>query len=59
MRAFAADLRATGELRTDLSDDDIADIVRFCDQTDSRCPLLTIWANISRRDRRSPPRIVR
>ena len=27
MRAFAADLRATGELRTDLSDDDIADIV--------------------------------
>jgi hypothetical protein len=27
MRAFAADLRTTGELRTDLSDDDIADIV--------------------------------
>jgi len=27
MRAFAADLRATGELRTDLSDDEIADIV--------------------------------
>jgi hypothetical protein len=27
MRAFAADLRATGELRTDLSDDDIADII--------------------------------
>ena len=27
MRAFAADLRATGELRTDLSDDQIADIV--------------------------------
>src|SRR5512146_1466836 len=27
MRAFAADLRATGELRTDLSDDDVADIV--------------------------------
>ena len=27
MRAFAADLRATGELRTDLSDDSIADIV--------------------------------
>src|SRR6201987_2565318 len=27
MRAFAADLRATGELRTDLSDDNIADIV--------------------------------
>jgi len=27
MRGFAADLRATGELRTDLSDDDIADIV--------------------------------
>ena len=27
MRTFAADLRATGELRTDLSDDDIADIV--------------------------------
>jgi hypothetical protein len=27
MRAFAADLRATGELRTDLSDDAIADIV--------------------------------
>ena len=27
MRAFAAELRATGELRTDLSDDDIADIV--------------------------------
>ena len=27
MRALAADLRATGELRSDLSDDDIADIV--------------------------------
>jgi AcrR family transcriptional regulator len=27
MRLFAADLRATGELRTDLSDDDIADII--------------------------------
>src|SRR5512135_1688313 len=27
MRAFAADLRATGELRTDLSDDELADIV--------------------------------
>jgi hypothetical protein len=27
MRAFASELRATGELRTDLSDDDIADIV--------------------------------
>ncbi|HEX5189417.1 MAG TPA: helix-turn-helix domain-containing protein [Streptosporangiaceae bacterium] len=27
MRAFAADLRSTGELRTDLSDDDVADIV--------------------------------
>jgi hypothetical protein len=27
MRAFAADRRATGELRTDLPDDDIADIV--------------------------------
>ena len=27
MRGFAADLRATGELRTDLSDDEIADIV--------------------------------
>jgi hypothetical protein len=27
MRAFAADLRATGELRTDLSDDEVADIV--------------------------------
>jgi AcrR family transcriptional regulator len=27
MRAFAADLRATGELRTDLSDEEIADIV--------------------------------
>ncbi|HET7016675.1 MAG TPA: helix-turn-helix domain-containing protein [Streptosporangiaceae bacterium] len=27
MRAFAADLRATGELRADLSDDDIADII--------------------------------
>jgi len=27
MRQFAADLRATGELRDDLSDDDVADIV--------------------------------
>jgi AcrR family transcriptional regulator len=27
MRLFAADLRATGELRPDLSDDDVADIV--------------------------------
>lgn len=27
MREFAADLRATGELRTDLSDNDVADIV--------------------------------
>lgn len=27
MRLFAADLRGTGELRTDLSDDDVADIV--------------------------------
>ncbi len=27
MRLFAADLRATGELRTDLSDDEVADIV--------------------------------
>jgi AcrR family transcriptional regulator len=27
MRRFAADLRATGELRADLSDDDVADIV--------------------------------
>ena len=27
MRLFAADLRATGELRADLSDDDVADIV--------------------------------
>jgi AcrR family transcriptional regulator len=27
MRLFAADLRATGELRTDLSDEDIADII--------------------------------
>jgi hypothetical protein len=27
MRLFAADLRATGELRTDLSDDTVADIV--------------------------------
>src|SRR5512135_1596976 len=27
MRSFAADLRATGELRTDLSNDDVADIV--------------------------------
>lgn len=27
MRSFAADLRATGELRADLSDDDVADIV--------------------------------
>ena len=27
MRDFAADLRATGELRADLSDDDVADIV--------------------------------
>ena len=27
IRAFAADLRATGELRTDLTDDEIADIV--------------------------------
>jgi hypothetical protein len=27
MRLFAADLRATGELRADLSDDDVADII--------------------------------
>jgi hypothetical protein len=27
MRLFAADLRATGELRTDLSDEDVADII--------------------------------
>ena len=27
MRGFAADLRATGELRADLSDDELADIV--------------------------------
>jgi AcrR family transcriptional regulator len=27
MRLFAADLRATGELRSDLSDDDVADVV--------------------------------
>ncbi|MCO1654216.1 TetR/AcrR family transcriptional regulator [Pseudonocardia humida] len=27
MRLFAADLRATGELRADLSDDDVADVV--------------------------------
>jgi AcrR family transcriptional regulator len=27
MRRFAADLRATGELRTDLTDDDVADLV--------------------------------
>jgi len=27
MRLFAADLRATGELRTDLTDDEVADII--------------------------------
>ena len=27
MREFAADLRATGELRADLSDDEVADVV--------------------------------
>jgi hypothetical protein len=27
MRLFAADLRATGELRADLTDDEVADIV--------------------------------
>ena len=27
MRRFAADLRGTGELRADLTDDDVADIV--------------------------------
>jgi hypothetical protein len=27
MRDFAADLRATGELRPDLTDDDVADVV--------------------------------
>ena len=27
MRLFAADLRATGELRAELSDDEVADIV--------------------------------
>ena len=41
MRLFAADLRATGELRPDLSDDEVADVVWSMNSAEYRALLVT------------------